>query len=303
MTRWTVWFVALLSGRAAAHSVDFELVHPVGIVQADGGVVPLRWQMTPAAEVWTLETYVTPRPLSNSDTPWERGSEVLVDRRPLVGPAGEVPWNTSGLAPGCYQPFALVITSDEATYAAGPAKIVVRGPTSVPPAIWVTNARTERVDAFGRFHVRFRVVDPDSPTTVTLKYGDGSTEHTIVEGLSFPPGATEVSYAFDVSNLPVGYYDLYAESRAEGEPSCGAYWESVMYVPGGPYADGGTSLPAPDAASSQPPRASISIERAPDAVGPFAEPKGCAGFLGALLLAVVQWSPRRDRTGARERAR
>lgn len=301
MTRWMVCLVALLAGRAGAHSVDFELVHPVGIVQADGGVVPLRWQMTPTTEAWTLETYVTSRPLSNSDTPWEVGSEVLVDRRPLVGPAGEVPWNTSGLAPGCYQPFALIVTSDEPAYAPGRAKIVVRGPTSVPPAIWITNGRGDRVDPSGKFHIRFRIEDPDSPTTVTLKYGDGSTEHTIVEGLSFPPGATESSYAFDVSALPIGYYDLYAEIRAAGEPSCGAYWGSVMYVPGGPYADGGTPL-APDAGLSQPPPDSISVEPVPDEIGSLAEPKGCAGPLGALLLAALSWIPLRNRPGRPEKS-
>lgn len=293
-----------------AHEPDFQMLSPEGLghVVEVGTPVPLRWRV-PDADNETLELFTTREAVN----PYRRpDSSVALRLTPVPLSLAKAPqeftWDTTGLAPGCYQPYAAVREPAGTWYFVLPGKVTVRSATSVPPAVWFTNAPGEEVDAWGRFVLRYRVHDPDSATTVTLQYGDGTSLFPIAAGLTHPVGGGEGTAVFDASALENSYYELHARVEAEGEPPCEAFWTDVLYVPGGPYrTDPGGGTPVPDAGvPGEPPDAGPPDPPSPPPPPPPEEPpprSGCAaaggGGLVLCLAELAAWTRRRRSTRRR----
>ena len=278
----------LCAGAALAHgnAVSFLVPSGAGAPVPSGAPVTLRWANGVSLEKPTVHLYVSREPFDYDDTPPDPTTYQEIATLPLTGTSGEYVWTTTGVAPGCYQPFAVVSDSKGNDFEPSFGKITVAGPDFVPPTIWVTNDPNDEVDAYGRFEVRFRVQDPDSAMRVVLKTSDLTVWRDIVTDLRFEPGTHDAVYPFDVRGMPISTYDIYAEVHAEGEPSCGAYWESTYQVTGGPWAeppsttpDGGQTVEEPDEPEPDPPP----IEDPPP---PAKRPVGC-GATGALVSAAA----------------
>ncbi len=305
---WTGFIVplALLAAAPArAHEPDFTFVEPQGLGSVlQDGQVRLRWEGSDLYGAFSIGLYASRNAVSSYVRP-DLTTDLPITESDLTFGAGGVPyhdWDLTGLPPGCYQPYAVLRKPGETYFKPGPGKVTVRSPESVPPSVWITNFPDEEVDEHGRFIVRFRVNDPDSATTVTLKYGDGKTLFDLASGITFPPGGGEGTWEFDASQLENGYYELYAQVEAEGEPSCEALWPEALWVPGGPYAPITEEQP-PTCEGPPDPVDPIPTEPDPQEVAAPADPpaSGCSTCGSALLAPVVPlvWS----RLGRRRRGR
>ncbi|MCI0569759.1 MAG: hypothetical protein L0Y66_03335 [Myxococcaceae bacterium] len=278
---------SLLAAPALAHQPDFAFLTPTGIGHVrEGGPVELGWRGTDSQGTRQVQLFASRLAVSE----WRRPDPALdtpITTEPLALATAppHYAWDTTGLPPGCYQPYAAVREVTEDWYFVVPGKVTVRTPTFVPPSVWITNAPGEELDAFGHFVIRFQVHDPDSATTVSLKYGDGVSLYDIAEGLPVPAGGGEGSFEFDATGLRNGYFELYARVDAPGEPSCETFWSDVLYVEGGGYAvpDAGVA----DAGQQEPPPP---LKEWPEDAGgarpsALVEPTGCAASPGTFLVS------------------
>ncbi len=236
-TRVMVPLALLAAAPSLAHEPDFTFVEPQGLgTVLEQGQVQLRWEGSDLYGKFGIGLYASRKAVSTYVPP-DPAADLPITQTdlPFGGGAPFYDWNLSGLAPGCYQAYAALRKEGETHYSPSPGKITVRTPEFVPSSVWITNSPDEELDERGRFLIRFQVDDPDSTTTVSLKYGDGTSLWDIADGISFPPGGGEGTWEFDASNLENRYYELYARVEAEGEPSCEALWTEALWVPGGPY--------------------------------------------------------------------
>jgi hypothetical protein len=310
--RLLVPLASLLTAPAVAHEPDFDFLAPQGLdTVVEGGPVLLRWRGTDSRGTSRVELYAS----SGAATRW-RPAQTEADLHltsrplPLATAAPEFSWDTTGLPPGCYQPYAAVREPGENWYFVVPGKVVVRTATSVPPSVWFTNAPGDELDRYGHFVIRYRIHDPDSATTVSLAYGDGTSLHPIADGLVHPVGGGEGTVEFDASGLENGYYELHARVEAPGEPACEAFWTDVFYVPGGPYWQRDEELPdagTPDGGEQEPPSPPV-LPTPPGGEQDGGAPgdgrsRGCSaapgGWLALGFALLVRWwrRPHAGRTG------
>ncbi|MGA9525733.1 MAG: galactose oxidase-like domain-containing protein [Myxococcaceae bacterium] len=278
----------LVAAPALAHQPDFTFVEPQGVgVVLEGGPVRLRWEGSDLygkfgiglfASRKAVSTYVPPDPAT--DMPITQTDLSLAEGVPYYD------WDTTGLSPGCYQAYAVLRKEGEVYYSPAPGKVTVRTPEAVPPSVWITNLPDEEVDEHGRFIIRFKVNDPDSATTVSLKYGNGTTLFDLADGISFPPGGGEGTWEFDASALENGYYELYARVDSAGEPSCEALWVEALWVPGGPYAPITEEEP-PTCEGPVDPVPPPEVPSVPIPEVPVAPPVGCGCAGGGALAPVL----------------
>jgi hypothetical protein len=154
-------------------------------------VVELRWIAYDADGTATVQLYASREALSGwSDPGGPEDVRVSMPEFPVQGSPDRFRWDVSHLGPGCYQPYALVADDMDLvpTWSMAPGKLTVPGTGWTPPSVWLLNGTADRVDASGRLRVRYRVHDPDSPTTVSLKYRRGEQMGPIADGLSLPAG-------------------------------------------------------------------------------------------------------------------
>ncbi|MBI3181013.1 MAG: hypothetical protein HYZ28_02590 [Myxococcales bacterium] len=236
----------LLSPFAAlAHGTLFTFLAPDGVGNLpDGGMALIRWSAYEPLGTVMLDFYASRRALSGWPQTGSQAPDVLINPTSLlVADAGDTyAWVTSAAPAGCYQPYAMLrdpVEGDE--YVESQGKVTVPGPSFVPPAVWIANTPGELVDPYGTFEIRFRVHDPDSATSVSLKYRDATGVYGIAEGLELPDGGGEGRYPFSVAGIPKGLYQLYARAEAPNEPPCETTWRGMLWVPGGPYLDAGVS--------------------------------------------------------------
>ncbi len=291
LRRWTgviVPIAFLAAAPAFAHEPDFTFLEPQGVdnVLAEGPV-RLRWEGSDIFGKFGIGLYASRKAVSTYVRP-DLTTDLPITETdlPFGGGLPYHDWETTGLSPGCYQAYAVLRKEGEVYYKPAPGKVTVRTPEAVPPSVWITNLPDEEVDEHGRFIIRFKVNDPDSATTVSLKYGDGKTLFDLTDGISFPPGGGEGTWEFDASALENGYYELYARVDSEGEPSCEALWLEALWIPGGPY-EPITETEPPTCEGPTEPEPTPTVPSVPVPDVPAAPPGGCGCGGGGALAPVL----------------
>ncbi|MBS1153591.1 MAG: hypothetical protein H6Q89_5289 [Myxococcaceae bacterium] len=235
------WLVSTVS----AHVVPFVFLAPDGVTGADdGGRAVVRWLAGPdptgAAE---FSLYAS----RDGTAPFARPRyDATVDATSRPAFDGLTLWNTRGLSPGCYQPFAEVNDLSEGISWRVANGVVVVAPTdagNVPPALWVLSPANEPVLPNGNLPLRYQVLEPDDPSSVSVFWGlpDGGGAR-VAGGLAVPPGGTVATVILPAAEIPAGGAWLRFEVLSADGRSCSTWWGG-RFEPKGQSAadDGGTA--------------------------------------------------------------
>ncbi len=251
--RRAVVVLALLSAFAArAHTFAFDFVTPSGLgVRTDAGFTAVQWVDGPdpndLAEVtlYASRNGIAPFILSAKDVQFGPPSI------PVSDPLNVVAWDARAVAPGCYQPFAVMSDQIEGTTMRPAFGLVTVGPTdggNLPPAIWILNQDFEKPPTDGgSFALRLKVDDPDDVGEVTIRWSDGADAGgTVVQGLPTSDGGGTLTYAFNPRVLPrATVYYLQAEVRGHDGQRCSVWWGG--YLPANAMVDAGVDAGSGDA--------------------------------------------------------
>ncbi|MBX7101792.1 MAG: hypothetical protein K1X89_29020, partial [Myxococcaceae bacterium] len=227
--------VVLWAGNALAHVVPFDFVAPSGVGQAtQGGKTTLQWvdgmdpQGLAAFQLFASRGGLPP------DAPPARDLTLSDAGLPVNEPSNVFEWVTSGLAPGCAQPFAVMqdtIEGETVRPSRGVLRIRPEDGGNEPPALWVVTPPDEPPAADGTLQVRVKVVDPDDVGAVTLSWTRGDAGGFLAGPLPVPDGGGLLSYPLRRGELPPGAAFLRAEVVGFDGQRCAVWWPGVLQGP------------------------------------------------------------------------
>lgn len=286
---------AMLAASAAfAHVIVFTLELPayVGNHPGDGGIFTLQWVDQAAAGPKAIVTlYATRTAWSPFDSP--DASLLIATDIPYASPVDVWDWDTRDAGEGCWQPYAVIddpIEGVSSSKAAG--RVTITRGANVPPAIWVTTAKTALPDRDAKLTLEWDVDEPDDPSRVDLRWtaGDGD-EGVLVSGLPLSPGTRTASYTFDVRRLPPKAVWLKLEIFSGDAGRCDAWWSGFVTGRSDELLDAGSASDAGSAPS--------------DAGPPGPLPRGCGCHtteaVSLCALALLLLRPRCSRGEAQGR--
>ena len=292
-----VLIAALLAvpGAARAHYFAFDFVTPSGVgTRTDAGLTAVQWVDGPDPNGLAELTIYAARNGLSPFIPAPRDVQFGPLAIPVNDPGNVALWDARAVAPGCYQPFAVMTDRIEGTSVRPSTGLITVGPIdggNLPPAIWVLNAEFEKPPADGgTFALRLKVEDPDDVGEVEIRWSDGSDAGgTIVTGLTTADGGGTLTYSLNPRLLPAAsVYYLQVEVKGFDGQQCAVWWSG--YLPGKATPDAG----APDA--------SVPDAGAADAGTEVLPPRGCgcnqagAPMLAALAFVIAGRCGRRRRS-------
>ncbi len=277
---------ALLPSVALAHVVTFDFVEPSGVgARTDGGMIAIQWVDGPDPSGLADLMFFASR---NGLAPFAaapRDTQLNASPVAVADPANVLPWDTTAVPPGCYQPFAVLhdqIEGETTRPAAGVITVAPPDGGNIPPALWILNLVSDKPADGGQFALRIKVVDPDDVGELTVRWSDGADAGgTIVAGLPTNDGGGTLTYAFNARSLPpAAVYYLRAEAKGFDGQRCETWWSGNL--PGNRAPDAGPV----DAGA-------IDAGTADGGIEPPLTPRGCGcsagsgpiAWVGALWLA------------------
>ncbi len=238
----------LFAGAAQAHLVAFDFIAPSGAGQvSDGGVYALRWvDSVDSTGMTVFELYAARGGVGPFASGLDASVEVTQASVAIDDPLDLFLWDTRGLEPGCYQPYALVHDPIEGTSARPAAGVVTVAPTdggNVPPSLWFVTVPSTQPDDAGNLALELDYEDPEDPGTLALEwYGSDHDGGALASGLPLPQGGGHFAYTLPRALLPgPGSYFLRAVAHSQDGRDCAVWWGGFVWVPGG---DGGVDAGA-----------------------------------------------------------
>ncbi|MBK7864217.1 MAG: hypothetical protein IPJ65_37595 [Archangiaceae bacterium] len=162
------------------------------------------------------------------DTP--DASLLISDDIAYTSPINLFDWDTADAGDGCWQPYAVVIDPIEGvSYSKGAGRITVAHGGNVPPAVWVTTAKSELPDDAGNLTLDWELDEPDDPSRVSITWFDGRGEQgSLVANLPLSAGTRTASYTFDVHRLPPRPLWLRLDVTSGDGGWCDAWWQGFV---------------------------------------------------------------------------
>jgi hypothetical protein len=245
--RLTASLLLLVGTSAAAHVVGFTFFTPAGLDgRTDGGTFTLSWADGPDSKgtaAFTLHAArdgAPPFRLPTADVDLE------TTPRPVPDLADTFRWDTRGVAPGCYQPFARMTDPEEGVTLRPADGLVTVSPDDGGnrwPVAWVTTPSGSTPNDAGALDLRVGYDDPDDVLELTVRWASPDAGGTLASGLPLTPGRGETAYAVNPAFIAAaGPLYLQIEVRSADGHSCSAWWQGALLtasVDGG--SDAGTS--------------------------------------------------------------
>jgi hypothetical protein len=257
---------------AAAHVVPFDFIAPSGAGERTvDDAAGVQWSASDPMDIadftlWAVRGTAAPFVEPPKDVAVMSGARAVND------PLQVYSWDTHGVTPGCYQPFAEVHDPIEGRSLRLAAGIIGVGPSdggNQPVVLWLGGSGVHRADADGGFTLQFQVLDPDDDPQLIVRYLTATLDGggTLATGLRADSG----TFVVDTHQLlPAAGWYLQIEAQTPSS-TCAAWFQGELLPPlpngdddagvadaGPPTADAGQ----PDAGTAPAPRASCGCANA-----------------------------------------
>lgn len=254
--------LALWPALAAAHVVPFVFTAPSGAGErAMADAAGLQWSADDPQDIadftlWAVQGTAAPF----AEPP--KNVAIMPGAQAVSSPLQVFSWDTRGVTPGCYQPFAEVHDPIEGRSLRLAPGVIGVGPSdggNQPVVAWIAGTGAHGADPDGGFTLEFQVLDPDDAPVVSVRYLTATLDAggTLATGLD--PGSG--TFIVDTRQLlpSAGWYlELVAQTPSS---SCAVWFQGeLLPAPpvaaddaGTPGSDAGDDAGAPDAGTMRPP--------------------------------------------------